>query len=145
MKIWRYNACFCCLNCLPGCRQFASLPLMFSLWIFKSMQNTAHSPATNRRLLPDLTRHELATGEGVFYYSGINSESARSLIQEALWLDMLINSKYIHTALLKVFNSIHPVTLCSWIIPAELKAWVGAELCDLESRNFFYNTMISVS
>ena len=22
MKIWRYNACFCCLNCLPGGRQF---------------------------------------------------------------------------------------------------------------------------
>ena len=66
MKIWRYNACFCCLNCLPGCRQFASLPLMFSVGIFKSMQNTAHSPATNRRLLPDLTRHELATGDTRF-------------------------------------------------------------------------------
>ena len=67
MKIWRYNACFCCLNCLHGGRQFASPPDGPSLGIFKSMQNTAHSPATNRRLLPDLTRHELVTGYGRFF------------------------------------------------------------------------------
>ena len=93
MKIWRYNACFCCLNCLPGGRQFASLRLMFSLGIFKSMQNTAHSPATNRRLLPDLTRHELAHA-----FLLIRDKFRISNILDSgsfMFMLMLINSKYI--------------------------------------------------
>ena len=126
MKIWRYNACFCCLNCLPGGRQFPPP----GLGIFKSMQNTAHCPATNCRLLP-----ELGSGDNQSHFLLFRDES---ILRANLFWDILIMHCFefyiVSIALRNVLNPLYPLTFWSWIIPTEMRAWVWAELCDMETE-----------
>ena len=130
MKIWRYNACFCCLNCLPRGRQFPSLVSGYS-----NLCKTPHT-ATNCRLLPDGTRTRIRGRDNQCNFLLFRDESKLGANLFVRYINYLCHalSWALSNALRNVLNQLYPMTFWSWIIPAEMRAWVWTELCDMETE-----------
>ena len=82
-----------------------------------------------------LTRYELGSGDNQSHFLLFWDES---LLRANLFWDIIIMPCFefyiVSIALRTVLNPLYPLTFWSWIIPTEMRAWVWAELCDMETE-----------